>query len=1619
MSIDTNLRRELITRIVQIADQELKSPEAKQFRLFLEQVIHVHPEENLFKQSDKDCFGVFYELYRFGLERQSGETKVRIFNPQKDKEGWGSERTIIYFCQQDVPFLVDSLRMALNRMRVDIHLMQSNPVILTRDSKGVIKNLEPGDSQSAVREDYGVIFVEQLLDESERSQLDAELNRVLEHVNTVVSDFQPMLAKVNDEIERLGKSAETRMEKEEVAFLEWLRDGNFTFLGVAEFDFSTSQKTTLSKERSAERLGLMRLREPLSPVSMNELSPGFGQFLERSENLAFTKSTQRSIVHRGVYSDYVIVKRCDEKGVPVGEIRFLGLYTSRLYNLSIQQIPLVRRKADWILKHSQLDGSSHNGKTLVSIMEGHPRDELIQDSERDLLETLLEIWKIYERKTVRLFVRSDPYEKFASCIVYLPRESLRTQLREAIEARLAKALNATESEFTTQFLAESVLARIHIVFHITDGCYREIDIPALEASLAEIVKDWGSRLEEKIHANWEGDDGRRLARRFSGAFPASYQSQISIEEAVEDLANFAELQDDSELAMSFFKEDTDQADIMRLKLFRRDSSLELSDLIPMLENLGFRVLVEHPYKISADDQTLVWMLDFRLRFVLDLRGTLDVDAVRSNFVSAFLAIWHGHSESDAFNRLILGARLDWRSVVLLRSYARYMKQIGIQASQEFIAEVLSRHLDIVRNLIALFRTHFDPRIGSAEVEQSSSPHKREFRAERLRQKVLEALDDVANLNEDQVLRAYLDLIDATQRTNFFQVNEQGHPKAWLSLKIATQELGLAPEPKPAYDIFVYSPRMEGVHLRNGKVARGGIRWSDRPEDYRTEVLGLVKAQQVKNAVIVPLGAKGVFVVKQPPSDREAWLAEGQECYRTLIRGMLDITDNVAGNRVEHPEQVVCRDADDPYLVVAADKGTATFSDIANEISASYSHWLGDAFASGGSHGYDHKKMGITARGGWVAVQRHFRELGVNVDKDPFTVVGIGDMSGDVFGNAMLLSKKIQLVAAFNHLHIFIDPQPDPAKSWKERKRLYAKPRSSWEDYESDLISSGGGVFSRSSKSISITSEMKQRFDIEEDELAPDALISRLLKASVDLIWNGGIGTYVKSATESQAEVGDRANDLLRVNGKDLRCRVFGEGGNLGITQLGRIEFSQQGGICNTDFIDNSAGVDCSDHEVNIKILLNALVSKGKLALEDRNSLLEGMEADVSDMVLRNNYDQTLAISLARQRRNQDHHLYLRFMEYLESEGYLRRALENLPDEETLSERVAKGIHWTRPELSLLVSYAKVVLKETLAAESIGKQTWVQEYLAAAFPARIIDQYPKPLGKHRLRNEIVATQLANRMVDRMGFTYVYRMQDAVGASVSEVARAFTLTMTIFELESLWSQIEKLDYKVAAETQHDLWQQIMRLGRRSTRWYLRHRRKQEPARVARQVQEGFDALNGNLYELLPPGWRGIIDDVSSAYEDSGVPSSLSQSIAILDVKFLLPGMVTLAQETGRKMEDVTRLRLQLSGLLSTYWLMQMLIDWNPLNRWQDFARESHVDDLESMMRRLTFAIFKKYPNKDVEETLAAWHDEERHLIDRFQDMVESLRSGSQDDLSVFTVTMRELKGLVDATFSQEED
>ena len=1303
MSAQTATRQQLIKRIQRVGEQQLPPETYSGFLQFAEQVLHVHPDDDQLDWQPESNFGVLFGLYRFASSRPLSKPLLKVFNPSAEEDGWSSKHTVIYYCQDDMPFLVDSLRMALNRLGMGIQLFESSVISLSRDNKGYFNHGPPAKGNQ--RESVGYILIDHSSEDAQLRSIHNALTAAMSDVALVVGSFEPMLQRVDSCIAELEQ--QNTPNGDELAFLRWLRDGNFTFLGMAEFRLSGRAGQERISEEENQRLGLMTRRDALPTIRLKDLGEGFDAFYRQDHALAFTKSSQRSTVHRSVYADYVIVKRFDQKGRAVGETRILGLYTSGLYFQSIDQIPLLRSKAQWLCQHSQLDNASHNGKTFRAIIQGHPRDELLQASNEKLLETALGIWKIYERRAVRLFARVDHFEKFVSFIVYLPREAVNAETE--IHDLLAQAMGTQDGERSTQFMSESVLARLHFIFRVADRNTPQFDVAALEHDIRELTRDWSARFYDLCLERLGDEHGRLIGHRFWKAFPAAYRDRFSPLMAVNDLELCMQLKDRHDISISLFRELGAEPNILRLKLCHREESLQLSDIMPLLENLGSRVLVEHPYQIRPVGESDVWMHDFSLEHDLGNGVPLNLDTVRDSYQEALRAIWRGQAENDVFNRLVFGARLDWRTVALIRAYARYLKQLGSPFSLEFVATVLAGHVSICRDLVALFRCLFDPR----RREKRSS----EDRIAKIRRRIIAALDKVANLNEDQVLRQYMQVIEATLRTNFFQTDENGEYRDCIALKINTSQLEFAPQPRPEFEVYVFSPRVEGVHLRGGKVARGGIRWSDRLEDFRTEILGLVKAQQVKNAVIVPTGAKGGFVARRAPQmgSREQLQEEGVACYRLFIGSLLDITDNRVGEGVERPKGVVCRDEEDPYLVVAADKGTASFSDIANEISLQHNFWLGDAFASGGSNGYDHKAMGITARGAWVAVQRHFRELGKDIQSEEFTALGIGDMGGDVFGNGMLLSKHTRLVAAFNHLHIFIDPEPDAEASWAERKRLFDLPRSSWADYNSELISKGGGVFERSAKQINLSAQMRKLLDCKDKALSPDALIKRLMQAPVDLIWNGGIGTYVKSSTESHADVGDRANDGVRVNGRDLRCKVFGEGGNLGLTQLGRMEYCREGGICNTDFIDNAAGVDCSDHEVNIKILLNAKVESEDLTAKQRNQLLSKMTDDVADLVLENNYRQTLAISLAENRRAKHHHDYLRFLEHLEETGRLHRDLEFLPDNETIKDYYGEGKAWTRPELSVMVSSPRSSSKNSYSARKSLATIGLPDGYSVPFP----------------------------------------------------------------------------------------------------------------------------------------------------------------------------------------------------------------------------------------------------------------------------------------------------------------
>lgn len=1591
----SDVKQAILKKIADTASTDLAGEEQKRFTRFAEAFIPIHPNDEQLSWHPSDLFGVFYGLFDFMRNRPTGEAKVAVFNPHIETDRWTSSHSVIYFCQQDTPFLIDSLRMLLNRQKLNIHIFENNVLHIERDENGKFISVNEGSLES-----IGYVLIDCNTETAFLKTLHSQIINLFNDVHCVVDDYQPMLARLNTCLDSFKQHCSEAHE--EIAFLEWLRDGNFTFLGCS--DFLLEQDNSKIGETDS-RLGLLQKRKMLPVAPLAGLCDAFSEFYNSSQLIAFTKSSMASTVHRDVHCDYIIVKRFDDSGKAIGETRFLGLYTAYLYHHSIIGIPLVREKAQWLLISSGLNDASHHSKTMLAIMEDFPRDEFIQTPKEQLLKTLLGIWKIYERRSTKLFVRVDTFEKFVSCIVYLPRESINSTTRQYIEQLLSKQFNAISCETNTQFIAASVLGRIHCILRINDRQFETVKVQQLEQDIVNLSRNWQDRLNELCIERLGEEQGNKAIQLLAGAYPASYQERYAPPSAISDYQMFQQLNDDDDINLTLFHEVGSANNNIRLKIIHPKSSLALTDIIPLLENLGSRVLTEHPFRITLANETVLWLHDFTLQLSLPTGRSLDIAAVSDMFKDAFRAIWQGKAENDRFNQLIFSARLDWQTVALLRAYARYLRQLGSAFSSGYIASVLNNNIDVCRSIVALFRYQLDPRRQEKNVE----------RANQVRQSIAAALESVTNLNEDQVLRQFVAMIDATIRSNFFQTEADGSSKPCIAIKINTQQLDFAPEPKPEFEVYVYSPRVEGVHLRGGPVARGGLRWSDRLQDFRTEVLGLVKAQQVKNAVIVPTGAKGGFVARNTAhiSDRDAFIAEGIACYQLFVGSLLDIADNREGNTVISPKQVVKRDQDDPYFVVAADKGTATFSDIANKISLERNFWLGDAFASGGSNGYDHKAMGITAKGAWVAVQRHFRELGLNTQTDNFSVIGIGDMAGDVFGNGMLLSKHIQLVAAFNHLHIFIDPTPDPTASWQERQRLFDLPRSSWSDYDQTLISEGGGIFNRSAKSIALSPQLQSLTQSNKPSLTPTELIHQLLKAKVDLIWNGGIGTYVKASSESHLEVGDRANDALRVNGEDLNCRVFGEGGNLGLTQRGRMEYSQQGGICNTDFIDNAAGVDCSDHEVNIKILLNAEVQSQDLTAKQRNLLLSKMTDEVSAQVLANNYRQTLAISLARHRKQKHHHDYLRFIETMEEKGRLNRALEFLPEDDVIKDLHANEKSWSRPELSVLISYAKVELKEELSASNVASDAWVSKIALSAFPATLQQTYPEKIEQHQLHREIVATQLANKIVNQMGFTYFMKQRSSVGASAADTAKVFLVVMALFDLDSLWQQIEAQDYTVDSAVQYELMHQIMRLGRRASRWFLRNQRDMDVGNTIESLKPAFDALTPKVYTMQTALQQAFWSQQAQQWLEEGIDQTVADRTAAFDAYFLLPGIISEANTKGLEPEPLLALCFSLADQLSVDWILQRLIQWQPENRWQDLAREAYVDDLEMLLRELTFALYQAHQNN--ESLIQQWQAHIGERYHRFERFISNMKGSTISDLSVFAVAIRELKDLVVETQS----
>jgi glutamate dehydrogenase len=1525
------------------------------------------------------------DLLEFVRNRTPGRCKVRIFNPVPGEHGWESGHTVVQIVNDDMPFLVDSVGMAVAARSALVHCLIHPVHAASRDPGGHLLTVGSGSLAESVIH----LEVDRQTEAEQLRLLKCAIESALADVRAAVADWATMRTQIGELAAALSNEAMpiAATDLAEVqAFLRWVGDDHFTFLGYREYEVAQVEGDEVLRAVPGTGLGILRADETgVIPRSLRTLAASTADDQGAMRALIVTKTNARSRVHRPGHMDYIGVLRFDATGRAIGERRFIGLYTSGAYMRRPGEVPLVRAKVDQVMERSGLRPHSHSGKALKHILETLPRDELFQCTADELHAVATSILGLQERSRTRLFLRRDRFGRFFSAIAFIPRDRFNTTVRERIEAMLTQALRG-ESLDTQIQVGESSLARLHLVIRPRPGAHSEVDLAALEKEMGRIVRNWHDELREHLVQGHGEERGLRLLGRFGRALPAAYVEEVPPEIAAGDLDTIAGLGSEDDIRLNLYRAPNATTASLRFKLYRLGQPITLSEALPMMEHMGLRILAEHPYVFEVGGSQ-VSVQDFDIAFADGV--DVDLEVAHRFFEEAFEAVWRGRAESDGFNRLIIGARLFWREVAVLRAYAKYLLQAGSPFSQNYMEETLGRYPVLARLLIEVFQAKFDPgwdeggsagldreqgvlqraldRLSGSDAERARIPALVAARAAGRQQfelAVVEAvkvlLDGVGSLDEDRILRSLMATIHATLRTNYYQCGADGRPRDYLSFKFDPGLLLDLPKPRPHREIFVYSPRVEGVHLRFGPVARGGLRWSDRREDFRTEVLGLVKAQMVKNTVIVPVGAKGGFFVKRPPTggDRDAILAEGVSCYRTFINGLLDITDNLVGTDVAPPRDVIRHDGDDPYMVVAADKGTATFSDIANAVAAEHDFWLGDAFASGGSFGYDHKGMGITARGAWESVKRHFRALGVDCQSQDFTCVGVGDMSGDVFGNGMLLSRHIRLVAAFDHRHIFIDPQPDAARSFGERERLFALPRSSWDDYDRGLISEGGGIWPRSAKTIALSAQARSALGIagEVESMTPNELMNAILKAPVGLFWNGGIGTYVKASSESHADAGDRANTPLRVDGAELRCQVIGEGGNLGMTQRGRIEAARVAGVLlNTDFIDNSAGVDTSDHEVNIKILLNDMVAAGALDVEARNALLVEMTDEVAQLVLTDNYRQNQAISLMERMSVSRLGSKQHFVRTLEAQGKLDRAIEFLPTDAEFDERRARGEGLTRPELSVLLSYSKIELFQRLLESDVPEDPHLSAELARYFPRPIQERFASELEQHRLRREIIATAVTNSIVNRMGATFVLRMQEDTGESPAQIAKAYTIAREILDARSLWADIDALDGKVPDGIQIDALMRIWHLLRSMTRWLLNlPGEKLAIARAVSRYAPGLAQLRGSLGALVSAGDRDTMHAEAAHWIDAGLPGELAGRLSGLSPLSAALDVVEVAAERSLPVAQVAEVYYQVGDALHLRWLMDRVEELPVTGRWHAHARGNLRDELYSQHRALTAQI-----------------------------------------------------------------
>jgi glutamate dehydrogenase len=1614
---------------------------------------HAAPED-LVGRDPVDVLGAALSHRDLAASRPQGTATVRVHTPARDAEGWSTGGTVVEVVTDDMPSLVASVTAELSRQGHPIRLVLHPQLNVRRALTGELKEIcdvtNPAYAPAgSIHESWIHVEIDRISDAA-REEVGGNLRRVLRDVREAYEDLPKMRARVLgiaadlDAAVRaasegdvppdastdptkpwLGDAADVR------DLLRWLADDRFTFLGYREYDLASQEGEEVLAAVAGTGLGILRADQPIS-AGYSKLTPRGREKAHEPKLLVLTKANSRSTVQRPAYLDYVGVKKFDADGKVVGERRFLGLFTTEAYTESVTQIPLLARKTRQVLAAFGFDPMSYSGRDLLYILQTYPRDELFQISTDELVDVVRDVMHLQERRKVKLFLRKETYGRYVSALVYMPRDRYSTEVRLRMQEILLRELNGSVVDYTL-YNTESVLSRLHFVVRGAPGVdLASPDVETVERMLTAAARTWTDDVAAALEAEYGEVRGAELTRRYAPLFPEGYKADFTPAAAVQDVGRLEELRGraDGEGAFSLglYRRPDAAPGERSFKIYRLGQAISLSEVLPVLQRMGMEVVDEHPYELApggngeghnhvdgAVERDVAWVYDFGLRSAQGSAVALD-EAGEQRFCEAFSAAWTGRAENDGFNALVPLAGLSWRQASVLRAYTKYLRQGGSPFGQDYFEQVLVENAPLARLLVRLFEARLDPAHQAAGSEVVDG----------LVEEINGALDNVASLDQERILKSLLAVITATLRTNYFQRTPEGDYKACISVKLDPQSVPDLPLPRPKYEIWVYSPRVEGVHLRFGKVARGGLRWSDRRQDFRTEVLGLVKAQMVKNTVIVPVGSKGGFVCKQlpDPSDRIAWMAEGVACYQTFIRGMLDITDNLvpdtSGGTVVPPPDVVRHDGDDTYLVVAADKGTATFSDIANKVAAEYGYWLGDAFASGGSAGYDHKAMGITARGAWESVKRHFRELGVDTQTQDFTVIGVGDMSGDVFGNGMLLSRHIRLVAAFDHRHIFLDPNPDSATSYVERERLFNLPRSSWADYSAELISAGGGVYPRTAKSIPLTPQVKAALGIDPElgKLTPAELMHAILQAPVDLFWNGGIGTYVKATTETHADVGDRANDAIRINGSELRVKVVGEGGNLGLTQLGRIEYALTGGpdgaggAVNNDAVDNSAGVDTSDHEVNIKILLDRVIAAGGMTTEQRNELLATMTDEVGRLVLRNNYGQNVALASAMYQANSLLHVHQRYLRRLVRAGHLNRALEFLPTDRQIAERRNAGIGLVQPEFSVLLAYTKIVLADELLASDLPEDPYLREELYDYFPSALRERFRDQMDAHPLRREIITTQVVNNVVNNAGTTFVFRMREESGASSSEIARAHAVSRVIFDMQRYWSAIDALDNQVPAAVQTRMRLDARRLAERASRWFLINRR--HPLDIAAQVDYFHDGV-AELWSRLPELVRGAnaerVRRVSAELTEAGVPEQLATEVAGMSAIYSALDIVEVAQDCGRGVVEVADVYFYIADTLQVATMMDRIVALPRDDRWQTTARSALRDDLYAAHASLTFDVLAcGGPTATPEERFTAWAEQNQAVLSRASQVLEDISASDTFDLAILSVAMRTIRTML---------